>query len=176
LKNGHHLTCDQLVLTSLSSIEKIEFAGGSSISPETKQVDYIHVHLLMDTAIPQAFSYERWMDDEYIHRVSDMTSQVSDELEGDQKLLCVGIHAKKYHATTHEVLLEAIIQRLKDRKLVEKDAKLLHHGFNVFPSYYNPPGKLTEIEKRSNGKISVLRSTSFTYSFFNQAERYAELV
>lgn len=175
LKNGNQIVCDELVLTSLSSIEKIEFEDGSFISPETKQVDYIHVHLLMDTAVPKAFAYERWMDDEYIHRVSDMTSQVSEELQSNEKLLCVGIHSKKYHASSREVLLEEIIKRLKDRKLIEQNAKLVQHGFNVFPSYYNSPGKLSEIEKRSNGKISVLRSTSFTYSFFNQAERYKNL-
>ncbi|MDG1334323.1 MAG: FAD-dependent oxidoreductase [Crocinitomicaceae bacterium] len=176
LKNGDQSTCDKLILTSLSSIETIEFEDGSSISPETKQVDYIHVHLLLETSIPKAFSYERWMDDEYIHRVSDMTSQVSDELESNQKLLCVGIHAKKYHASSHETLLEAIIERMKNRKLIEGKAKLVQHGFNVFPSYYNSAAKLTEIEARSNGKISVLRSTSFTYSFFNHADRFAELV
>ena len=116
------------------------------------------------------------MDDEYIHRVSDMTSQVSDKLESNQKLLCVGIHAKKHQVSSHETLLEEIIQRLKNRKLIEQNATLIHHGFNVFPSYYNPPGKLSEIEKRSNGKIVVLRSTSFTYSFFNQADRYVDLI
>lgn len=175
LKNGNRLTCDQLVLTSLSSIEKIVFEDGSSISPETKQVDYIHVHLLLDTAVPKAFSYERWMEDEYIHRVSDMTSQVSTELTPNQKLICVGIHSKKYHASDHETLLKEITKRLKDRKLIEKDAKLIQYGFNVFPSYYNAPEKLSEIEELSKGKISVLRSTSFTYSFFNQAERYGSL-
>ncbi len=175
-RNGEMIACDELVLTSLSSIEKITFEDGSVMMPETKQIDYIHVHLLMETSIPKAFSYERWMDDLYIHRVSDMTSQVEDELQSNEKLLCVGIHAKQYHGSSHEVLLEAITKRLKDRKLIEQNAVLKAHGFNVFPSYYNPPAKLTEIEARANGKISVLRSTSFTYSFFNQAVRYAKLV
>lgn len=176
LKNGTQLMCDSLILTSLSAIEKIEFEDGSSILPETKQVDYIHVHLLMDTSIPKDFSYERWMDDEYIHRVSDMTSQVSEQLESKQKLLCVGIHATKYHASDHETLLKEILERLKNRKLIENSAELIQHGFNVFPSYYNSAAKLSEIEKRSNGKITVLRSTSFTYSFYNHADRYSELL
>jgi hypothetical protein len=176
LKNGDQFTSNQLVLTSLSSIEKIEFEDGSSISPETKQVGYIHVHLLLKTSIPRKFSYERWMDDEYIHRVSDMTSQVSSELKPGEKLLCVGIHATAYHATKHETLVIEILNRLNDRKLIDQNAELIQHGFNVFPSYYNDPAKLTEIEKRSNGKISVLRSTSFTYSFFNQENRYKELI
>lgn len=176
LKNGERLITDQLVLTSLSSIEKIEFEDGTSIEPETKQIDYIHVHLLLDTSIPRAFSYERWMDDQYIHRVSDMTSQVGDQIETSQKLICVGIHADQYHATSQETLLKEIIERLKKRKLIQPSAKLIQHGFNIFPSYYNPPAKLSEIEKRSNGKISVVRSTSFTYSFYNQAGRYAALI
>ena len=131
---------------------------------------------MLNTSIPKDFSYERWMDDEYIHRVSDMTSQVNDELESTEKLLCVGIHADKYHASSHETLLAEILTRLKNRKLIEQKAKLIQHGFNEFPSYYNPPTKLSEIEKRSNGKISVVRSTSFTYSFYNQAGRYSELI
>lgn len=176
LKNGIQFSCDHLVLTSLSSIETIAFEDGTVISPKTKQVDYIHVHLLLKTAIPRKFSYERWMDDEYIHRVSDMTSQVQDELNATEKLICVGIHAMKYHASSHEKLLEEILNRLKDRKLIEKNAELVQHGFNVFPSHYNPQEKLTEIEKRAGGKISVLRSTSFTYSFYNHADRYANLI
>ena len=165
-----------MILTSLSSIDHIEFEDGSTLSPETKQVDYIHVHLLLNTSIPNKFSYERWMDDEYIHRVSDMTSQVSEELKSNEKLLCVGIHASKYHSSSHEQLLEEILTRLKGRKLIEESAILVQHGFNVFPSYYNSPGKLTDVEQRSNGKVSVLRSTSFTYSFFNHADRYSELL
>lgn len=176
LKNGFQLSCDQLVLTSLSSIETITFIDGTILSPETKQVDYIHVHLLLKTSIPRKFSYERWMDDAYIHRVSDMSSQVSSDLNSNEKLICVGIHAKKYHATSQDQLLEEILKRLKDRKLIESKAELIQHGFNVFPSYYNPQEKLTEIEKRAAGKISVLRSTSFTYSFYNHADRYAALI
>ena len=176
LNNGSQLTSNQLILTSLSSIEKIEFEDGTSISPETKRVDYIHLHLLLKTSIPRKFSYERWMDDEYIHRVSDMTSQVSAQIDSNEKLICVGIHAEKYHSTSQERILEEIIHRLKKRTLIDEKALLVQHGFNVFPTYYNDPSKLTEIEKRSNGKIFVLRSTSFTYSFFNQARRYAELI
>jgi hypothetical protein len=176
LKNGNQATSDSLILTSLSSIENIEFEDGTSISPKTKQIDYIHVHLLLNTSIPRNFSYERWMDDEFIHRVSDMTSQVSEQLESNEKLICVGVHASKYHTSNHEMLLEEILIRLKKRKLISESAELLHHGFNVFPSYYNSPTLLSDIEKRSNGKISVLRSTSFTYSFYNQEGRYAKLI
>lgn len=176
LKNGTQLLCDELVLTSLSSIEKIQFEDGSIIEPQTQQIDYTHVHLLLKNANARAFSYERWMDDAYIHRVSDMTSQVQQELNEGERLICVGIHATSYHSNSHEVLIKEILNRLKKQKLIHQKAELLQHGFNVFPSYYNSPAKLTEIERASNGKISVLRSTSFTYSFYNCAERFAELI
>lgn len=176
MEDGKTVTSENLVLTSLSSIQKLTFEDGTSLEPKTKQVDYIHVHLLYNQPVRKAFAYERWMKDDTIHRVSDMTFEVEDELTENESLLCVGIHATTYHNSTHEELLQSIHQKLLDRKLVRAEANIVQHGFNVFPSYYNSPEVMLDIEKRSKGKISVLRSTNFTYSFSNQRERYQSLI
>ena len=170
------LNSDRLILTSLSDIKKIMFEDGTEMSPDTKQVDYIHLHLLVTGSIPRKFSYHRLMDDDTIHRVSDMTFQVREELNDGQVLISVGIHAKTYHAKSQEDLLDSIFDKLKKRKLINKDAKLDAHGFNVFPSYYTRPDLLSKIEELSKGKITILRSTSFTFSFHNRKKQYQTLV
>lgn len=176
LTSGEQFSCDLLVLTSLSTMDEIKFVDGTHLKPQTTQFDYIHVHLLMKTTIPRKFSYERWMDDEIIHRVSNMTSHVTKKILPTEELICVGIHADKYHSTDQQVILNEVIGRLKKRKLIEENADLIQSEFNAYPSYYTDPNHLTEINARSQGRIQVLRSTNFTYSFYNQKTRYRELL
>ncbi|MFT5778373.1 MAG: hypothetical protein ACI837_001329 [Crocinitomicaceae bacterium] len=177
LKDGDQdISSSKIVLTSLSSIARIQFEDGTEVSPKTRQMDYIHLHLLVKGTIPKRFSYHRLMDDDTIHRVSDMTFQVADEISSNERLICVGIHGEKYHCSTHEELLTSIHAKLIARKLLSKDSSVQQHGFNVFHSYYTDPDLLTEIEERSNGKIEVLRSTSFTYAFHTQREKYKSLI
>lgn len=170
------MECSQLIITSLSDIQRIEFEDGSEILPKTKQVDYTHLHILVSGSIPKAFSYHRLMDDDIIHRVSDMTIQVKDEIKANQHLICVGIHSSAYHYSIHEELVRSIFDKLVARKLLSADTTIDMHGFNVFPSYYTNADLLSEIEQRSNGKISVLRSTNFTFAFHNRLKDYETLI
>jgi hypothetical protein len=170
------ISATKMVLTSLSHITRIQFEDGTEVLPESRKIEYIHLHLLVKGTIPKEFSYYRLMDDDTIHRVSDMTSQVKDKIENDECLICIGIHSEMYYSLTHEELLTSIHANLVSRKLLSKNSTIRHHGFNVFPSYYNDPDVLSEIEERSNGKIEVLRSTSFTYAFHTQYEKHKTLI
>jgi hypothetical protein len=67
-----NLQAKNLTLTSLSNIKRIGFEDGTELLPKTKQVDYIHLHILATGSIPKRFSYHRLMDDDIIHRVSLM--------------------------------------------------------------------------------------------------------
>lgn len=174
--NSNRIKTNQLILTSLSNIKCIDFEDGSHIIPETKQVEYIHLHILATGSIPKRFSYHRIMDDDMIHRISDMSFQVVEEINADQVLLCVGIHSQKYHSATQADLLTGIINKLKARNLLSSEAVIDAHGFNIFSSYYTNPDLLTEIAHRSNGKLAVLRSTSFTYAFHNRLKDYQSLI
>lgn len=177
LKNGEKESFkNELVLTSLSQLEEIIFEDGSVIEPSTKEVQYIHRHLIVSGTLNKKFTYLRLMNDKLIHRISDMTSQVQNELPLGTFLICVGIHESAFHVTDSKTQEIEILKTLKYLKLFNDDAEVVQSESNVYPSFYNDTSTFGDIEKRSNGKIRFLRSTDFVYSFFNQLERYKTLL
>lgn len=167
---------EELVLTSLSQLDKITFEDGSVLVPKTRDVQYIHRHLIVKGAINKKFSYLRLMNHDLIHRISDMTSQVKAELDPSTFLICVGIHEKAYYDISKEEQERQILKTLISLKLFKSDAKVVISESNVFPSFYNNSDMFGDIEKRSQNKIRFLRSTDFVYSFYNQLSRYKSLL
>lgn len=167
---------NELILTSLSKISKIILEDGEEILVNTRKVDYIHAHLILENVSGKSFSYIRTNGNNIIHRVSDMTFQVKDQLKNNQKLFCVGIFSKSFYEKDTGELKSNIYDFFLENKLVSKDTKIVKFLTNVYPSYYNDSVFISEISNKSNGKIRFLRSTDFVYSFYNQKERYKDLL
>jgi hypothetical protein len=177
MSNGETVSfSEELVLSSLSNIKQYIFEDGTTLEPLLREVNYIHKHLMIKGTQNKKFSYLRLMNNELIHRVSDMTSQVKGKLPGNAFLICVGIHEKAYAENSKSDQETKILNTLIDLKLFKSDAEIVLSDSNVFPSFYNEISKIKEIEKRSNGKIRFLRSTDLIYSFHNKMEQYQTLL
>jgi protoporphyrinogen oxidase len=170
------IVTQQVIITNLSNIQSIEFGENDVFKPVARQVDYIHLHLRLKGQKGKPFSYERWMKDPLIHRISDMTNQVAEQLEEDEQIICIGIHSSSYQNAESDTILNQAMDTLKKHGMVLPNTELVAHGFNIFPSYYNPESLLDSVEKRSRGSISFIRSANFTYSFGIQKDRYQSLI
>jgi hypothetical protein len=167
---------DELVLTSLSNIASFQFEDGKEVLPMTRKVAYIHVHFILKGVQGKAFSYIRTNGDQVIHRLSDMTSQVHEELNEHEKLFCAGIFAEAYNKMSLEAIETYLLAYLKKYKLIADTTKIIKIASSVYPSYYNNVETMKEIERLAEGKIRFLRSTDFVYSFYNQRDRYKQLL
>ncbi len=170
------LTTKELVLTSLSKISLIVLEDGSEIRLNTRKVDYIHVHLILENVSGRPFSYIRTNGDEVIHRLSDMTFQVKSQLKENQKLFCAGIFPKPFQEKSSEELKAYVSKFLLENKLISNQTRIVNYASNVYPSYYNDSSFIDKVKNKTNGKVRFLRSTDFIYSFYNQKERYKELL
>jgi hypothetical protein len=170
------LITKELVLTSLSKISLIVLEDGSEVKLNTRKVDYIHVHLILENVSGRPFSYIRTNGDEVIHRLSDMTFQVKDQLEENQKLFCAGVFPKPFQEKSSEELKAYISIFLIKNKFISNQTHIANFASNVYPSYYNDSSFIDKIKSKTNGKVRFLRSTDFVYSFYNQKERYKELL
>ena len=157
---------DHVVLTSLTEFDSITLENGEVIIPEKRKVEYIHRHLIINDCKGKKFTYIRCMNHHLVHRISDMTSQVANELKEGQKLICVGVFENGFKNTSAEEQEIQIMTLLKKMKLIGKESSLVVSESNVYPSFYSDYDLMDEIQKKSNDKISFLRSTDFIYSFY----------
>lgn len=176
LENDEKIISKQLVITSLSDIREITFDDTSVILPDPRIVNYCHVHLIVNDIDGKPFSYIRWMDDEIIHRISDVTNQVKKKIESNQRVIIIGIHEEAFSKYEKDQLIELIAQKLKDKKYLGENTSVRKGFFNVFPSSYQDADTLIEIEKKSKGLISVIRSTDFIYSISQKLKLWKSLL
>lgn len=165
-----------LVLTSLSRISSFVLESGEEIFTNTKVLDYVHAHFIVENVRGKSFSYIRTNGDKVIHRVSDMTSQVKGQLAENQKLFCVGIFQNAYSSLEKKALETYVFDFFIKNNLISESSSLIDFKTNVYSSNYNDSGFIDNLIESSNGKIFFLRSTDFVYSFFNQKERYKALL
>lgn len=173
ISDSYH--CEKLIITSLSQVNQFNL-DQDVIHPNSQSVKYIHCHLLIKGPLKKAFSYERVMGNPLIHRISDMTFQVKNEIEKDECLICCGLFEESFNDHPEKDIPERCINELKKLSYLSEKNKLVHSGINVFPSYYNDLESLKQLEQKTNGKIQVLRSTNFTYSINQHASRWRNLL
>ena len=175
LTNGSVITTNELVTTSLSNLPLLYFSD-EKVKLNTKKRDYIHMHLLIKDENMRRFSYDRIMGDALIHRISDMTFQVENEINKGYRLIAVGIFDTAYYENQKNDLETIIVKKLKGLKYLSSNAKCTASGINIYPSYYNDHEQLKACVEKSKGKLRLIHSTNFIYGFSNQLKRWQTLL
>jgi len=170
------ISCSKLNITSLSNIKTIEFSDGSIIEPSYRVVKYIHMHFVLEGEMGNSFSYVRMMDDDVIHRVSNITSQLDDKYLNGHSVIIVGVLEKAYDKYSKEELTSRILKTLKKYKYVKPSIKVVANYLNIYPSYYKDSVVLEEIQIKSKGMVEILPSTDLIYSFSKQLKKWQPLL
>lgn len=174
-EEGNTFTSNEVVITSLCKVPKVTVNGTEHVNT-TRHTDYIHVHLIVKNARKKAFSYDRIMGNDLVHRISDMTSQVREQLNEDEMLVCAGVFQKAFHAMNREEVAQTVLNVLINLGYVNPASELVASGINVFSAYYTETGLLNAITDQSGGKVRVLHSTNLTYSIYAQLNRWRSLM
>jgi hypothetical protein len=166
-KTGKEFETKKLSLTSLSEIKKFTFDKAETIVPKFRKINYIHLHLIIRNVNGKQFSYLRWMDDNIIHRVSDITSQIkgSKFSEDHKKVFIVGIKEEAYNNYNKDKLVEIIKTKLEKSGYINNESIIESSFTNLYPSTYNDKNILQQLVKKSQNKITILPSTDLIFSF-----------
>lgn len=134
--DGQTYSCQKIVVTGLSRINEF-INGGNLIKLDTpRKVDFIHAHLVFKDDTPVNFSYIRVHKHSHIHRVSDITYQMSPKSFKNKRLIMVGIFDRKYYETDKSKLQKIILNYLMKNKFIGKQAKMEDIHWNIYPTSY----------------------------------------
>lgn len=157
---------DKAILTSVSEIK--------AVSSETKNIelvqdrrDYIHLLLSSNEPFKKKISYWRLMNDEVIHRFSDISYQTDNK----ENLMLVGIKPDPFYSKTEDELLEYCRHYLVKKKVLGSSQDLKRVKTHVFPTYYIKEGLRDQINSIDKNKIELIHSTDLIYGFFRILKR-----
>lgn len=164
-------------LTSLSTLDSFE-VNNQPYELSSRKVDYIHLHLIVKNGKAKDFSYIRFIDDETIHRISDITYQLkgSDYHKTENIVVLVGIFPEAYYSKEIQVLTDEVKQKLIDHGYLNNNCEVSSAYPNVFPSYYGNKDMLKLLEKQANGKIEVLHSTDLIFGVWKKLDQWKVLL
>ena len=160
----------------MSNFESIEFNDKSVIKPTSKVVRYIHMHLVLEGAFKKDFSYVRVLNDDLIHRISNVTNQINDKYLDGKIVIIVGILENAFDNHSEEDLKSLILKRLIKLKILNSSNVLVSSFINSYPSSYRDANQLEKIKQKSNGMIEFLPSTDLIYSFSKQLKKWKPLL
>ncbi|MGK0236210.1 MAG: hypothetical protein ACI9EK_002758, partial [Psychroserpens sp.] len=98
------------------------------------QYDFHHMHFLIKDKGLKPFSYWRIFNNEVIHRVSNMSSQL--KLNKDEQLICVGIFQDFIEQKTNEEICNTIRVNLKKIGLISASCQVVNFELNSYFSNY----------------------------------------
>lgn len=130
----------KIILTATSTLRSIEF-GSQKIDLEFSYINYTHLHFIIEGKPLKPFSYIRLLNHDFIHRLSDITTQLS-EKEENCSVLLIGVFDDKFNELENlETAIELIREYLITNKFIEKDQQILYTQKNTFKTAYINQGQ-----------------------------------
>ena len=151
LGSGVSVKARKTSITSVSSIDKYK-SGDNVFSPETDEVQYIHVHFELSDNHGKKISYVRWLG-------------AASNLE---RLMIVGVYQNAYHKKSETELVQDIVKKLKSNGFIGEGTEVKNWQFNIFPTFYIRRTEFDPIIDAFNGKLNVLSSTDLIYAMHSR--------
>jgi hypothetical protein len=168
--DGEVLETKSICLTSTSSIQHFYYED-KSFEITHRLVNYSHYHLVIKGALLKPCSYIRVLGNEIIHRLCDITYQLENEVESDEKMLLVGFFDDESTTNSEEVILSNIKQFLIENKFVNSDVEITYAQKNRFTTSYIP-NELREELNDLDDSIELLHTTDLMYGIHYKLEEW----
>ncbi|UKN03310.1 hypothetical protein K6119_07255 [Paracrocinitomix mangrovi] len=162
--SGETYQTKSLILTSTSNINVVKY-GDTTIAIKHRNLNYTHYHLVFKGQVKKKVSYVRVLKDDLIHRVSDITNQLSDASK-DISVLLVGVFDSKIKDySSEEEVKTAVHKYLRDNKIISDDNELLFAQLNRFPTEYINKEQRVQINNLEDS-IELIHTTDLIYGFY----------
>ncbi len=171
---GGSLNAKKVCITSVSDIGTVR-SGETQIDLGGSIGAYWHVHMWVRKNAAKPFSYVRVVGDPWMHRVSNLTSQLQ-VLTGEKpsyELLLVGLHHPGKDGVDRETASLRLFDQLKSMKLIGQDTELDHHHWNCYENRLIPLAERLKLTELDPSRLQLLSSTNFMYGIGAQAERWS---
>jgi hypothetical protein len=169
LMNGDKINTNKVIMTSTSSIKKIE-CGEVKLLLNHSIINYTHYHIVIKGKLEKPCSYFRVLDHDFIHRVSDVTCQLELEQASDISVLLVGVFEDKVEKEDSKVVNE-ILKYFKLIKIVNNDCKLVYSNKNKFKTCYID-GRQKSIINNLDNQLELLHTTDLIYGIHKRLSKW----
>ncbi len=165
------IVANKLSLTYTSNVEQL-FIDGKNMSSVFKKTttEFIHLHILVKDPKLKKFSYLRIVKNDIIHRVSNMSGQVS--LNPNEYLLCVGIYSGVLEKYSDGEIYFKVLDLIKKMGIVSTECVILKKRLNTYKSATTKYNDLKILEKGSNNLIEVLYTSDLTLGIRKNLHKY----
>ena len=152
-----------LHLSSFSKLNEV-VSDSETYSVETgRELTFRHIHLRVKNAGPKTLSYIRVMNNELIHRVSDVSEQFNGVLEENERILLVGVFQPAKDEESEKAHLERVLAFLKQRQLVRDNALVVNHFRNAYTGHILSDASAEKLAYLSDNRIHFAYSSNFIY-------------
>jgi protoporphyrinogen oxidase len=155
------LDFDYLYLTSVSEIKSIN-SHEKTITLKQARIDYIHFLLKLSEPCSKKMTYWRLMNDEVIHRISDISYQT----ENKENLLLIGIKPQAFESKSEEELLIHCAKAIQKLKLINANTSVELVKTYVFPTYYIEGEIRNQINELAPDQLELIHSTDLIHGFY----------
>ncbi len=170
--DGSSTRCKEVHITSVSNVGRYS-TPSKSFTPKLNVSNFIHVHFELSDAQGKKISYVRWVEDDVIHRISDITNQAKSDVE---RLIIVGVYQEAYESSSEEELQKRIMVKLRENNFIGESTALTNWQFNIFPTNYMDRAEFDSIEDAFNGKLKILPSTDLIYGMHHRLKDWNRLL
>lgn len=169
--NGEKLTTNKLAITYNSNFNDIFIDGKDRTSLfQHKKYEFAHLHLFISDEHMKKISYWRIFNDEIIHRISDMSHQVS--RKKGEHLICVGVFSSFLQNKTNAEIIDSVFSRLKKMKLISDSCQIIKAEVNSYKGFYTNLYDLKHIQAETNDLVEVLNTLDISMGIKENLFKY----
>ncbi|MES2799869.1 MAG: hypothetical protein V4638_07620 [Bacteroidota bacterium] len=160
-KDGTIFKSRTITLTSTSSIKTI-YKDHLALELTHKLVNNTHIHLVINGPLQKPCPYVRVLDHTLIHRVSDITYQLENQIDSSSSVLLVGIYDAAMKDLSEESTVQSILSFLKKNEFIDSKTELVFASKNSFATSYIDRTQVKKLELIDKS-LNVLSTTDLMY-------------
>ena len=163
-QEGSSLKARNVVMTATSHMKSVSY-NDVKVDLNYDFINYTHFHIVVSGDIHKPISYVRVLNNDHIHRVSDITNQLPHERLNETVLL-VGVFDDKIAEWGSEIqAADKIMEYLIDKGFLDKTNKLVYFQKNRFPTSYIHEDQ-RDIIRNFDPSIELIATTDLIYGFY----------
>lgn len=163
------VSTSELACTSFSSFPEVK-VGDRVLRTNRAEEVFWHFQFVVENNEAKRMSYARILGHPFIHRVSDISSLS----QGNNQVFSIGIFTNSTRGMSREDVVFIIESALRKWNWLSPEARVVKHFDNLYSM--RRPDLDQRQELLNSGKVNFIQSTNLSFSFSQNAARWADTV